>query len=272
MSFMYSSSSKLLGLATALAVFCFVGSVAAQTPLPTPMPPDPETPAAPPVAGEPTPIPVLAAPPAPAQPMVSSGSDHETIIGRWGIEARRLVTLNKTVGQESGCSPDCPVDMNALSLRRWATASYAYSFGLALGVGGGSTRPTATDSAKTWDTYFGIGPTVSASFLMADWRHLTVAFTPGLDVVFFMPSSKGSKSFVFGLRGVIEGELHLGMIGLPQASVALSSGLEASALFATKDEKPGAPPNATASKWAIGFSGPTSLWDLVTKAQLRYYF
>jgi hypothetical protein len=271
---MSSTSSKLLGLATALALFSFVGSAAAQTPLPTPMPPNPETPAAPapPVAGEPTPIPVLAAPPAPAQPMVSSGSDHETIIGRWGIEARRLVTLNKTVGQESGCMPDCPVDMNALSLRRWAAADYAYSFGLALGVGGGSTRPGPTDSAKTWDTYFGIGPTVSASFLMADWRHLTVAFTPGLDAVFFMPSSKGSKSFVIGLRGVIEGELHLGMIGLPQASVGLSSGLEVSALFATKDEKPGAPANATASKWAIGFSGPTSLWDLVTKAQLRYYF
>jgi hypothetical protein len=62
------------------------------------------------------------------------------------------------------------------------------------------------------------------------------------------------------------------MIGLPQASVALSSGLEANALFATKDEKPNAAPNATASKWSIGFSGPQSLWDLVTQAQLRYYF
>jgi hypothetical protein len=271
---MSSTPSKLLGLAMALTVFSFVGSAAAQAPMPTPVPPNPETPAAPapPIAGEPTPVPMLAVPPAPAQPVLSSGTDHETIIGRWGIEAHRLATLNKTVGQESGCTPDCPVDLNALSLRRWTNEKYAYSFGLALGVGGGSTRPSPTDSAKTWDTYFGIGPTVAASFLMASWQHLTVAFTTGLDSVFFMPSSKGSKSIVLGLRGVIEGEFYLGMIGLPQASVALSSGLEANALFATKDEKPGAPANLTASKWAIGFSGPTSLWDLVTQAQLRYYF
>ncbi len=272
---MSSTPSKLLGLAMALTVFTFVGSAAAQAPLPTPMPPNPETPAPPPppVAGEPTPIPVLASPPAPAQPIVASGTDHETIIGRWGIEARRLATLNRTIGQENGCSPDCPVDMNALSLRKWSAADYAYSFGLALGVGGGSSRPAPTDSAKTWDTYFGIGPTVAASFLLASWQHLAVSFTPGLDAVFFMPSSKGSKSIVLGVRGVLEGELHLGMIGLPQASVALSSGLEANALFATKDEKPSArATNSTASKWSIGFSGPQSLWDLVTQAQLRYYF
>ena len=271
---MSSTPSKLLGLAMALTVFTFVGSAAAQTPLPTPMPPNPETPAAPPVPpmpGDPTPMPMLASPPAPAQPMVASGTDHETIIGRWGIEARRVVTLNRTLGQENGCAPDCPVDLNALSLRKWSTANYAYSFGLALGVGGGSSRPAGNDSAKTWDTYLGFGPTLSASFLMASWQHLTVSFTPGLDAVFFMPSSKGSKSIVLGLRGAIEGELQLGMIGLPQASVALSSGLEANALFASKDEK--APvANATASKWSIGFSGPQSLWDLVTRAQLRYYF
>jgi hypothetical protein len=271
---MSSTPSKLLGLATAmaLAMFTFVGPAAAQAPLPTPTPAEPETPAAPapPMPGDPTPMPVLASPPAAAEP-ATAGSDHESVIGKWGIEARRVVTLNRTLGQENGCGTECPVDLNALSLRKWSRADYAYSFGLVLGVGGGSSRVTATDSAKTWDTYFGFGPTVAASFLLASWQHLAVSFTPGLDLVFFMPSSKGSKSLIVDLRGAVEGELHLGMIGLPQASVALSSGLEASLLHATKDKKTMSA-NLTATKWAIGFSGPQSVWDLVTRAQLRYYF
>jgi hypothetical protein len=274
---MFSTPSKLLGLAMAATVMFHVQSAAAQAPLPTPMPPTPETPAAPPappLPGDPSPMPMLVAPPAPAQPIVASGTDHESVIGRWGLEARRVVSLNRTLGQENGCVSDCPVDLNALSLRKWTTADYAYSFGLALAVGGGSSRLTPTESAKTWDTYLGFGPTMAASFLLTSWKHLAVSFTPGLDVVFFMPSSKGSKSLVVDLRGVVEGELHLGMIGLPQASVALSAGLEAGMLFATKDNKPMAVPvaNATATKWAIGFSGPQSLWDLVTRAQLRYFF
>ena len=192
---MSSTSSKLLGLATALAVFTLRRFSRGPGAAADAHAPHPETPPPPPpvAAPEPTPMPGLAAPPAPAQPMVASGTDHETIIGRWGIEARRLATLNRTLGQESGCATDCPVDLNALSLRRWATADYAYSFGLALGVGGGSSRPTATDSAKTWDTYFGIGPTVSPASCWPTGSTWRSAFTPQLDAVFFMPSSKGSQ-------------------------------------------------------------------------------
>jgi hypothetical protein len=103
---------------------------------------------------------------------------------------------------------------------------------------------------------------------------VAVSFTPGLDFVFFLPSSKGSKTLLFDLRGVIEGEVHLGMIGVPSASVGLSTGLHATFQLNTKDNKDMAVQvaNSTASRWAVGWSGPQSLWDLVTQAQLRYYF
>ena len=148
--------------------------------------------------------------------------------------------------------------------------SYAWNLGLALGVGGGSSRQDGT--TKSWDTYFGVGPTVSANFLLANWKHLAVSLAPGLDLLFFLPSGKGSKTFIANLRGLVEGEVHLGMIGLPAASVSLSTGVEVNFLYATKDNKPNAAQNATALKYSVGISIPTSLWDLVTRLQVRYYF
>jgi hypothetical protein len=205
-----------------------------------------------------------------AQQPAAAGTDHDSVVGAWGIEARRLATVQRTLGQELGCGDPCLVDLNALSVRRWAQASYAWSLGLAIGMGGGSSRMDGT--TKSWDTYLGVGPTVGANFLLANWKHLAVSLAPQLDLVFFLPSGKGSKSFIANLRGLVEGEFHLGMIGLPSASVSLSTGLEVNFLYATQDKKPNPVPNATALKWNVGVTSPTSLWDLVTRLQLRYYF
>lgn len=254
-----------------------VGVAAAQAPVATPVP---------------VPVPVPA--PVPAQPMSTpeamplhgqtpleavaptmggvGTTDHDNVVGLWGIEARTIGTFQRTLGQEAGCADSCPVDLNALSLRKWTTSKYAWSAGLALALGGGSGRD-ATATSKTWDTYFGIGPTVGASFLLASWQHLAVSLAPALDAVYFIPSGKGSKSLLINLRGLVEGEVHLGMIGLPTASVGIASGLQASYLYAGKDTKPGAVNTGlTASKWSLSVNGPTALWDLVTKAYIRYYF
>jgi hypothetical protein len=202
-----------------------------------------------------------------AQP--AGGTDHDSVVGAWGIEARTVTSVQRTLGQEAGCDP-CLVDLNALSVRRWVSPSYAWSLGLALGAGGGSSRMNG--DTKSWDTYMGVGPTLGVNFLLANWKHLAVSMAPQLDLLFFLPSSRGSKKFIVNLRGLVEGELHLGMIGLPAASVSLASGLELNFLYATKDGKPNPAPNATALKWALGVTGPRSLWDLVTRLQLRYYF
>ena len=205
-------------------VHCLVGSPRPRRRCrrPAPRPGDAAAPGRRRSPGAPTPMPVAGdRPPAPAQPMLASGTDHESIIGRWGIEARRVVTLEPDAGPGERLRrrlpgrPERPV-----AAQVGQHANYAYSFGLALGVGGGSSRPPPPTAPRPGTPTSASGPPVSASFLLANWKHLAVSFTPGLDVVFFMPSSKGSKSYrAQRARGLIEGELHLGMIGLPQASV-----------------------------------------------------
>jgi hypothetical protein len=262
--------NRALGMATGMAVgILSLASASAQTP---PVPPEaPVIPAVPSAPSDPFPAAAASgayAPPA-AQP---GGNDHDTVVGKIGIEVRKIGDFARTAGQDGSCPTPCTTTLNALSLRRWTTHDYAYSVGLALGIGGGATRPDPAMGAKTWDTYFGVGPTLGASFLLTTWKHLTVSYGPQADFVFFMPSGKGSKSLLVNLRGVVEGELHLGMIGVPAASVAVTSGIEASYLYATKDTKGGAPANITANRWTLAITGPQALWDLVTKVNLRYYF
>jgi hypothetical protein len=205
---------------------------------------------------------------APAMPAEVGPTDHVMVVGRFGLEARQLAVFQRTPGNDVSCT-DCPIRINALSLRRWHTPTYAWSAGLALGVGGGSRSELGVK--KTWDTYLGIGPTVAASFLLTSWKHLTVSLSPQLDFVFFMPRGSGSKSFAVNARGRFEGELQLGFIGLPELAVGLASGLEIGYLGVTKPELPG---NAggLATRWDIGFSGPQTLWGLVTNMFLRFYF
>ena len=272
---MSSTSSKLLGLATALAVFSFVGSAAAQTPLPTPMPPNPETPAAPPpVAGEPTPVPVLAAPPAPAQPLVSSGSDHETIVGRWGIEARRLVTLNRTLGQESGCAPNCPVDLNALSLRRWTTAELRLQ--LRPGAGRGRRLHPAAGHRQRQDLGHllrhrphRVGQLPAGQLAAPGGQPSPPAWTSCSSC----PAARGRSPSSSTLRGVIEGELHLGMIGAaPGQRGACPAAWRPASCSPPRTRSPARRRTPPPASGRSASAGPTSLWDLVTKAQLRYYF
>jgi hypothetical protein len=255
-------TKSLVGALGLVVTVAMMGTASAQTP--------PAAPAAPPVPpAEPAPpTPVVVATPAVATP-ASETNDHDAVVGLWGIEARQIGVFKRTQGEDADCGNPCTTTLNSVGVRKWMTSRYAYSLGLALGVGGGSRRNSGT--TETFDTYFGVGPSVGASFLMASFKHVSVSLAPQLDVVYFLPSGKGSKSFVVNLRGLVEGEVHLGMIGLPTASIGLQTGLVAGLLLASEDTKTPTP-MATASRWNIGLTGPTSLWDLVTKATLRYYF
>jgi hypothetical protein len=240
-------------------------------PPPPPAPPAPVTPVAPPAVEVAPPAPP--APPAPAAPAVeaTAATDHQLVVGRWGIEARSLDRgeLKRTPGNDLACNDNCPITINSIGVRRWATSRYAWSAGLALGVGGGSRYSADKDKVQSWDTYLGVGPTLGASFLLTEWKHLAVSFSPQLDALVFMPASSRSKTFLLDLRGVIEGELHLGFIDLPQLSVGLSSGLVASLKTVSQSKTT---PTGTASQWSIGFSGPQTFWGLVTNMYLRFYF
>jgi hypothetical protein len=231
--------------------------------------PPPRAQAQEPAAPPPPPSDPYAAAPAAAPSGAGASTDHDTIVRRWGVDVRQLATLNRSPGQDPACDKTCPIDAFALGLRRWSTSRYAWSVGLALVLGGGGTR-LPDGKQQAWDTYFGAGPTVGARFLLANWQHLAVSWGPQIDFVFFMPSGSGGKTTVITGRGEVEGEVHLGMIGLPAASVGLTSGLAVSYRHTSPGKMPLA--GTTARAWSVGFLGPTALWDLVTKAYLRYYF
>ncbi len=234
---------------------------AQQPPDPPPAPPA-EAPA-PPASPEPAP-PV---PPAVGQPETGpQKTDHDTVVRRWGIEARRVATVQRTPKQDLACKDDCPLTLNALALRRWSTSRYAWSLGLALGFGGGSSR--TADTKYSWDTYLGLGPTLGATFLLANWQHLAVGLSPQIDFVFFMPGGTRPKSVILDLRGLVEGEVHLGMIGLPQVSLGLASGLAVHYRGVSDAAKT---PTGTSGEWSVGLAGPQTLWGLVTNMFLRFY-
>jgi hypothetical protein len=245
-------------------------------------PPPPAPPAPPPAVAAPETPPPAPLPPPPPEVVVPP-TDHAQVVGRWGIEARRIETpspigFQRTPGNDLRCGADCKIALNALSVRRWSKARYAWTAGLALAAGGGSryndgTTDNTMPGVQSWDTYFGAGPILGASFLIADWHHLAVALSPQLDFVAFVPRGTGPKTFQLDFRGLVEGELHLGFIGLPQLSVGLSTGLQASWQRVSHSDMTVKTINmGTASEWSVGFSGPTTLWGLVTNANLRFYF
>ncbi len=202
-------------------------------------------------------------------PKAASATDHDKILGHWGLEAREIAKLQRTPGQDGACKDNCPVAVNALGVRRWYQPDRAWSAGLAFAIGGGSS--SVGGKTLTWDTYMGVGPTVGMSFLVANWKHLAVSASPQLDTLFFMPGGTRSKTLLVNARGLVEGELHLGFIGLPAASLGLSSGVVLAFKAVTK---PGDDFNTTktANEWSFGPTGPQSLWGLVTNMYLRFYF
>jgi hypothetical protein len=66
--------------------------------------------------------------------------------------------------------------------------------------------------------------------------------------------------------------VHFGFIGIPNASVSASGGLQASYLRSSRDDRGGSADGATRSRWGADLTGPEAPWDLLTGAQLRYYF
>ena len=197
----------------------------------------------------------------------SGPTDHQRVIGRWGIEARRIDTLKAS---KSSPDPRCQgvddscrnVQLTSIGVRRWISEHYAYSAGLAFAVGGGS-----TSGLGSWDTHFGIGPTVGAYFLLSQWKHLAISATPQLGLLYFAPSGSGSKTLSADVMGKVEAELHLGFIGLPGFAVGTDAGLGFKYTRVSNDSDG----SGGYSVWNVGTAGTSTPWGLVTNAFLRFY-
>ena len=142
-----------------------------------------------------------------------------------------------------------------LSVRHWVTRNLALNAGVALALGGGS------QGDRLLDTYFGFGPGVGLSILLGNWRHLAIAASPDLSLVWFKAAGSADATYVVDLRAELEGELHFGFIGVPALSLGLRSGMS------LRMEK-----STELTQWAAGMSGATTLRALVSDLTLRYYF
>jgi hypothetical protein len=229
----------------------------------------PEETAPPPGAGvSPAPAPAtspaatgvpLPVPPPPA-------SDHDAVIGHWGIEARRITAAPYplTLQSPSGCpavapgstpAPSCTVDMGAISVRHWQTRNLAWNAGLAFALGGGR------QGSMGLDTYYGAGPIVGLTLLLGNWRHLAVGASPEASFVYFKPSGGSSPSTkLISFRAQLEGELHFGFVDVPALSVGIATGL----IF-QYESAPGA------STWSVSVGEARSVWGTLSNVFIRYY-
>ena len=249
--------------------------------MPSPVPPTAETTAAvpPPVETGST----VATPEVPAAPRVvvtgdvaPSESDHDAVVGTWGVEVRPVTTTLPVFNRRAttGCPlapvasststptspsmevPDCPaIGVGMLGVRHWVNRNLGLNGGVALALGGGK------QGDRLLDSYFGFGPAVGLSILLGNWRHLSVAASPALSLVWFKAAGSAAVTYVADLRADLEGELHFGFIGVPALSLGIRSGV------ALRLEKA-----ADLTLWSAGVSGVTTPRGLVSDLTLRYYF
>jgi hypothetical protein len=246
------------------------GAPAATASQPPAAAPPAEPAAAPPAATTTAPAPVApVAPPAPGEAVGliptsderPAASDHDAVVGHLGIQARRVdpgplpLALRPGLGCASDMSTPCTVTLGAIGARYWVTRNLAWNGYLAFGSGGGSS------GAQGLDTYLGVGPILGLTLLLANWRHLAIAASPELAVIWFRPGGNGSGSTeLLEMRAALEAELHFGFVGIPALSVGLLAGAEL--------RYESAP---SAHLWSVGVIGAGSVWDTLTNLFVRYY-
>jgi hypothetical protein len=182
-------------------------------------------------------------------------------VGHFGLEVRRIDTapfplaLRPDIGCPAAQTTPCTVNLGALSIHYWRTRNLALTAGLALGFGGGR------DAGRALDTYKAVGPIVGMSLLLGNWRHLAIAASPEASFVWFSSGSDalGSTTLVT-VRGVVEGELHFGFVGVP----ALSLGMDAGLGFRWVDAN-------GARVWSLGVVGPGGIASVLSDIFVRYY-
>lgn len=208
----------------------------------------------PPPGGEaPAPIPTADERPA--------ASDHDAVVGHYGIQARRVdpgplpLALRPGLGCAADASTPCTVTLGALGARYWMTRNLAWNGYLALGAGGGSL------GAQGLDSYFAAGPILGLTLLLGNWRHLAIGASPELAVIWFRPGGAGGvNTTLVQMRAALEAELHFGFVGVPALSVGLVAGAEL-----------GYESAPDAHLWSVGMIGAGSVWGTLTDLFIRYY-
>jgi hypothetical protein len=209
------------------------------------------------------PAPVVVGP-VPTADEIPAPSDHDAVVGHIGIEARRFdpgpmpLALRDGLGCPMGAAGTtaCEVTMGAVAVRYWWTRNLALNAGAAIAAGGGR------NDTRSIDTYLGIGPIVGMSLLLGNWKHLSVAASPELALVWFKPSvgSDSGSTTILALQAAVEAEIHLGFVGVPALSIGLLAGMgfQYESVAGTR-------------LWSVGVLGGDSVWGALSNLFVRYY-
>ena len=179
------------------------------------------------VAGEPASPARRRVGPIPTADATPAASDHDAVVGHFGIEARRFdpgplpLTLRAGLGCPLGADLR-PVSMGVLSVRYWWTRNLAWNAGLAFAAGGGRDRDggarhllrlradrRAVDAARQLAAPGDRRPAPS-------WRSSGSGRA--------RRTRAGARRWS-SLRGALEAELHFGFVGVPALSIGLLAGM-----------------------------------------------
>jgi hypothetical protein len=185
-------------------------------------------------------------PPPPAAPIVvaapaePAGTDHDAVVGRFGLtyfDITNLPIANPVLGGGApGAATSSNVQAPVVGGRYWLNRTWGIDAGIGLGLAGGSTETVVggvdTTVNKTSTTGFALHAGVPIA--LAHGRHYTFLIIPNTTIGFttasYTPPAAGAASqdlsgFLFDIGARAGAEIHFGFMGIPQLALQATIGL-----------------------------------------------
>ncbi len=167
-------------------------------------------------------------------------SDHEKVVGHFGVGYLGLTNLPIGTGGTGGVPARGNVAAPVVGVRYWLSEKLGLDLGLGLGITGGSTETVTGNSTVSTDVagVFGLAFHGGVPLVLGHQKHYKFLLIPELNVGFATqtetpPATGGAAApgdisrtgFHIDLGARIGTEIHFGFIGVPQLSLQATVGL-----------------------------------------------
>jgi hypothetical protein len=184
----------------------------------------------------------------PTAPAAPEPSDHERVVGRFGVtyfDIANLPIANQFTGGGApapGQLTSSTVQAPVIGARYWINRRFGIDAGIGLGFAGGSTETVTTGAAGTDTTVNKTGTNgfafhAAVPISLAEGRHYAFLVIPGTTIGFttatFKPVAAGGvtppdqdlSGFLFDIGARVGAEIYFGFIGIPQLALQATVGL-----------------------------------------------
>lgn len=239
------------------------------------------------------------APTSQEKPVSSSTSlptDHDVVIGAWGLGYHGLVQVALPMaipvgrGDQAGMQPNDKLSLRqvlvpTLGLRKWFSKRRGFDAGLGLALSTGANSATYGNTKSTVDkeTVFALSARAGLPIVAVDTRHMAFMVIPEATVAFATsnvaaefaenaPPDAKLRGFSANIGLRAGAEVHFGFMGLPRLSLQAGVGLYMTAQWASATVS-----NQSLSTYdiSIGLGSVGNPWDIFTgiaNLSARYYF